>query len=149
MKPQRQQSVDPPCISEEQIALLVERFYDQIWQHPRLGPMFTSRVADRPAHLAKMKRFWSSVLLKTGQYSGRPLPVHMKISEMAEADFAVWLSIFRPTARSVFSAADAEHVIQSAERIARSFWMARYGGLTGSHIPTTALATRNEDGTGD
>lgn len=119
-------------ITEAQISNLVETFYDDIWADPRLGPIFSARIAERPAHLAKMKRFWSSVLLKTGVYTGRPMPAHVKLSEVQEADFAIWLGLFRRAADQAFEPDAAPLVIETAERIARSFWLAMFGGLVGS-----------------
>ena len=123
-----------PSITEAQISDLVDTFYDAVWADDRLGPIFAGRIADRPAHLAKMKRFWSSVMLKTGSYSGRPMPVHMKLSEVQENDFVVWLSLFRKAARSSFETAAVPLVIETAERIARSFWLAMFGGLVDGQI---------------
>lgn len=119
-------------ITETQISHLVETFYDAVWADPRLGPIFKGRVADRPAHLAKMKAFWSSVLLKTGRYHGRPMPAHMKLSEVAEGDFAIWIGHFRAAATQSFDAEAAPLVIETAERIARSIWLAMFGGLIGT-----------------
>lgn len=116
-------------ITEAQIAALVDTFYDDVWADPRLGPIFAARVADRPQHLTKMKAFWSSVLRHTGRYSGRPMPVHMRLSEVEEADFAIWLRLFRQAANRAFHPDAAPLVIAASERIARSFWMAMFGGI--------------------
>lgn len=118
-------------ITEAQISDLVETFYDAVWADPRLGPIFAGRVADRPAHLAKMKAFWSSVLLKTGNYHGRPMPAHMKLNEVAEGDFAIWIGHFQTAARAVFEPEAAVLVIETAKRIAGSIWIAMFGGLMG------------------
>lgn len=116
-----------PSISHAQISELVDRFYDAIWSHPVLGPIFTRRVEDRAAHLDRMKRFWSSVLLRTGAYKGRPVPAHVRLGEVRSEDFALWLSVFRPVARDVFAPEAAPLVIAAAERIATSLWLAMFG----------------------
>ncbi len=121
-----------PSITEAQIAHLVDTFYDAVWADPRLGPIFAGRIPDRPAHLTKMKTFWSSVLLKTGRYHGRPMPAHMKLDEVAESDFAIWLGHFRKAAAEAFEPEAAARVIETAERIARSFWLAMFGGIFGT-----------------
>ncbi|MEO1206851.1 MAG: group III truncated hemoglobin [Pseudomonadota bacterium] len=123
-------------ITEAQISNLVETFYDRVWADERLGPIFAGRVSDRPEHLVKMKRFWSSVLLKTAAYSGRPMPAHMKLSEVEEADFARWLTLFESAAIGSFEPEAAERVIETAKRIARSFWLAMFGGLIQGKLPT-------------
>ncbi len=120
-----------PSITEAQISDLVDRFYDRVWADPRLGPIFKGRIgANRDAHLAKMKTFWSSVLLRTRSYDGRPVPAHAKLSEVKSDDFKIWLGLFRPVANEVFSPQAAPIVIESAERIATSLWLVMFSTPT-------------------
>ena len=132
-----------PSISQDQICALVERFYEAVWADPTLGPIFSDRIGgDRAAHLEKMKLFWSSVLLRTGVYKGKPVPAHQKLSEVKAGDFAVWLAHFRQTARQVFSPEAAPIVISIAERIALSLWQAMNLNLV--HLkPVTTPSKRN------
>lgn len=118
-----------PSITEEQISSLVDNFYDKVWVDERLGPIFIARITDRDAHLAKMKDFWSSVLLRTGRFHGRPMPKHIALTEVQEGDFARWLGLFRPVARDTFTPQAADLVIEAAERIAQSFWLAMFGSI--------------------
>jgi hemoglobin len=114
-----------PSITEAQIDQLVERFYRDAWDHERLGPLFAARVADRPAHLAKMKRFWSSVLLKTGAYRGRPIPAHMPMKDVVDdPDFTAWLGLFERACRQTFEPDAVPVVTEIATRIARTIWSA-------------------------
>ncbi len=119
-------------ITEEQIGRLVDSFYAEVWADPVLGPIFSSRINKREAHLAKMKDFWSSVLLHTGRYKGRPMPAHVKLSEVQEADFARWLRLFEISAREAFSPEAVPLVMEIAQRIAQSFWLAMFGGISGT-----------------
>ncbi len=109
-----------PTITQAQINHLVEGFYAAAWDDDRLGPIFSGAVTDRPAHLEKMKLFWSSVLLKTGAYKGRPVPAHVKLRDVGDTDFVRWLGLFRSTCNEAFDPAAAPLVIEAAERIARS-----------------------------
>ncbi|MBY8978006.1 group III truncated hemoglobin [Rhodobacteraceae bacterium NNCM2] len=102
---------------------LVHRFYDRIRADALLGPIFEERVADWGAHLERMVAFWSSVALMSGQYHGRPVPAHVPLP-VGAAHFDHWLTLFRETAREVCPPAGAEHVIDKAERIARSLRIA-------------------------
>lgn len=113
-----------PAITEAHIGALVDTFYDAVWSDARLGPIFSGRIADRDAHLATMKLFWSSVLLKSGTYHGRPVPAHIKLSEVQEHDFPRWLALFREACHRTFDPEPAAVVIQAAESIARSLWLA-------------------------
>lgn len=117
-----------PSITEQQISDLVDQFYDRVWADPRLGPIFSERLEKtRDEHLSKMKMFWSSVLLRTGVYKGKPVPAHVKLNEVVGSDFEIWLGLFRPVAKEVFSKDAAPLVIEAAERIATSLWLAMFG----------------------
>ena len=116
-----------PAITEELISELVEKFYAKVQLNGSIGPIFNTRLENKwPMHLDRMKRFWSSVLLKSGKYKGKPIPVHMAISELQSADFEVWLTMFRQTANEVFGPEAAAPAIIAAERIAESLWMAKF-----------------------
>lgn len=132
-------------IDAETIDRLVEEFYGRIRRHARLGPIFEARLAGRwPEHLAIMKRFWSSVLLKTGSYKGQPVPVHQKLSEVVSEDFELWLGEFRQVCREIFSPGAARAVIEAGERIAQSLWFARFG-FAGSEPPPALTETQNKE----
>ena len=118
-------------ITPGQISDLVERFYGRVRDDQRLGPIFEARVQGEWApHLAKMKGFWRSVLLKTGEYKGRPVPVHVQIGGLENEDYIAWLGLFRETVAEVFEADARPVVIEAAERIAASLWLATSGELT-------------------
>ena len=88
-----------------------------------LGPIFEAKVSDWTAHLERMVDFWSSVALMTGRYHGAPVLAHTPLP-ISTAHFNRWLAIFREAARQVCTPAGAAHVIERAERIARSLNMA-------------------------
>ena len=115
-----------PTITQEQISALVDQFYSEIREHPRLGPVFNKHIDGhwRP-HLAKMKSFWRSVLLRTGEYKGKPVPVHQKLEGIDTADFAEWLALFAKTSGTVFSPEAVPLVNEAAEKIATSLWLSR------------------------
>lgn len=116
-----------PSITEELISELVETFYAKAQLDERLGPLFNNRIdGNWPVHLDKMKKFWSSVLLKSGKYKGKPVPVHMAINEIDSDDFRIWLEMFRKTAKDVLGTESAAPAILAAERIAQSLWMAKF-----------------------
>jgi hemoglobin len=117
-----------PAITPEQISTMVERFYQLIGDDPRLGPIFLMRNNnDWQSHLSKMKLFWRSVLLKTGEYKGQPVPVHMQIEELRSDDFQRWLVLFESVSTECFDPPAVEIVNEFARRIARSLWLSRFG----------------------
>lgn len=115
---------------------LVHRFYDRVREDTVLGPVFAARITDWSPHLERMVAFWSSVALMTGRYHGAPVPAHATLP-VTWAHFDRWLDLFRQTASEVCPPAGAAHVIERAERIARSLHMAvedtaRGAGMTPS-----------------
>ncbi len=114
-------------IDEALIAMVVETFYEKIRNDAQLGPIFNTRIEGRwPQHLAKMKDFWSSLMLTTGRYKGRPMQVHVKMSEVTPQDFTRWLELFRDNAREVCAPDIAELFIIRAEKIAESFQLGMF-----------------------
>jgi hemoglobin len=59
----------------------------------------------------------------TGRYHGRPVPAHVGLP-VGWAHFERWLALFRETARETCTPEGAAHVIERAERIARSLHFA-------------------------
>jgi hemoglobin len=90
---------------------------------PELGPIFASRIAGWQPQLERMVAFWSSVALMTGRYRGRPVPAHAGLP-VGWAHFERWLALFRETAWETCAPEGAAHVIERAERIARSLHLA-------------------------
>lgn len=82
---------------DQLIRTLVAAFYGSIRTDPLLGPIFAAHVTDWPAHLAKMEDFWSSMVLRTGRYSGRPIQAHMKLEGLTTEHFDRWLALWRDT----------------------------------------------------
>jgi hemoglobin len=119
---------------------LVRDFYTRVRRDARLGPIFAREIAgDWEPHLEKMIDFWCSVILKTGAYQGRPVPAHMKLTDVREEDFAIWLGIFRETARDRCPTEIADVFIDRAERIARSLQLAMF-----FRLPAAGERTRRE-----
>lgn len=116
----------PDMLDEEMIRAVVHGFYARIREDALLGPIFDGAIApdDWPVHLAKMCDFWSSTLLRTGRYDGRPLPPHLAIPGLGEAHFRRWLTLFRETVRRLCPPEIASLFMDRALRIAHSFQLA-------------------------
>ena len=112
---------NPLYPTEAQIEDLVAAFYARIRKHPDLSPIFERVIgADWGPHLKVMCDFWSSVMLTTGKYKGRPIPAHVKIAELIPGHFAEWLALFEATASELFAPALAASFVEKARRIAES-----------------------------
>lgn len=110
-------------LDEGSLTELVHRFYDKVRADAVLGPIFGARISNWGPHLDRMVAFWSSVALMTGRYHGAPMPAHVGLP-VEWAHFERWLILFRETATETCTPAGAAHVIERAERIARSLHMA-------------------------
>ena len=62
--------------TEAEVAQLVHSFYACVRQDEVLGPIFERHIHDWDHHLAKLVDFWSSILRRTGRFSGAPMPKH-------------------------------------------------------------------------
>jgi hemoglobin len=109
-------------IDEASIERLVREFYGRAREDALLGPIFNSAVADWEHHIAKIADFWSSIMLRTGRYDGRPMRPHLLLPLMG-AHFDRWLLLFERTAREIFTAGAAEAFLARARLIADSFEM--------------------------
>jgi hemoglobin len=113
-----------PAITEALIATLVRRFYAKAREDAVLGPVFREAVQDWDGHIANIADFWSSVMLRTGRYHGRPMRPHL-ILPLEPRHFDAWLALFEATARELCPPDVAMAFIVRARRIADSFEMAR------------------------
>lgn len=114
-------SQEPPRIHddrEREIAALVDRFYAVARYDPLLGPVFERRVSDWDRHLSTMRDFWSSAVLRTGRYAGRPLEVHRRIPEIRAEHFPRWLNLWRQTVEEVVSSDMKRPLKELASRMA-------------------------------
>ncbi|WP_025899646.1 group III truncated hemoglobin [Sneathiella glossodoripedis] len=121
--------------SDEQIVEMVDRFYEGVKKHPRLGPIFNNSIGDNwHVHLPKMYRFWSSVLNTSGVYSGNPMAVHMNLQQHVEpSDFSHWLELFRATLDELFTKDEADFIYLKAENIAKSLSLGMFFNPASPH----------------
>jgi hemoglobin len=117
---------------EDQLALLVDRFYARVREDEVLGPVFNSAVDDWPGHLQKLTAFWSSVMLGSGRYKGNPMAAHLRHRQaIRPAMFEQWLRLWRETAAETLEPAAAQAVVAKAERIAESLQLGLFFSLDG------------------
>ena len=128
-------------VTETSIARLIDRFYAAVRRDPVLGPVFEAAIADDewPEHLATMRRFWSSVMLASGRYSGNPVAVHRAVQGLERPMFDRWLALFEATAAELFDPAPAALFADKARRIATSLRLALFHRLG---VPPEGLVPR-------
>ena len=127
----------PAGITEEALGRLVGRFYARVREDSLLGPVFDRAIDDWPEHLERLTAFWSSVMLTSGRYKGRPLPAHIKHAEAIDARaFDRWLVIWKQTTDRLLDLQSAALLQGKAARIAESLAL----GIQFSRDPKAALA---------
>lgn len=127
VRPVGEMPLSHPSVDRAFIGRLVRDFYARVRADARLGPIFASEIrGEWEPHLEKMTDFWCSVILKNGAYSGRPVPAHLKLKQVREEDFDLWLGHFRETAADRCPPEVAEVFVDRAERIARSLKLAMF-----------------------
>lgn len=117
--------------TEDEVSTLVHDFYARVRRDEVLGPIFETHIQDWDAHLSKLTDFWSSVLRRTGRFSGAPMPRHAALPGLNAGLFRHWLRLFNETARAQPNQAMAAQATEAAARIAQSLWM----GYQFSHEP--------------
>lgn len=122
--------------TEQEITTLVHSFYDRVRADPVLGPVFNEHITDWDTHLGIMVRFWSSLLLGDGSYSGTPMPKHVALPNLSAAMFKHWLALFEQTTAQLPNRAMADKALEFAQRIARSLWFGYQMSNTPNRLPT-------------
>ena len=113
----------PEGLDEAMIRTVVEEFYAHARRDDVIGPIFNRVIPEPewPAHLDKIADFWSSMLLGSGRYNGRPMPKHMAISDLSDSHFMRWLRLFRQTVEEICPPDIAALFVERSERIGNSF----------------------------
>lgn len=133
----------PDGLDEVMIRSVVEEFYARARRDDVIGPIFNRVIPEPewPGHLDKIADFWSSMLLGSGRYTGRPMPKHLAISELSDIHFMRWLRLFRETVEQICPPAIAALFIERSERIGNSFRM-NISMRRGDDITTTGPLRR-------
>ena len=120
--------------TEDDIREMVERFYGMVRADGRLGPIFEAHIDDWDAHLIKLRDFWSSMLLRTGRFTGAPMPKHIGLPDLSAELFEHWLALFADSLEEHPNRPMAMRAADMAERIAQRLWL----GYQMAHFPQQA-----------
>jgi len=108
--------------TEDDVKLLVDRFYDKVIADDILGYIFNDVAKVNWAkHLPIMYSFWSSNLLGTMDYKGYVIDVHFKLNDkiaLEEEHFETWLFLFNETVNQYFGGKIAELAKSRAKTVA-------------------------------
>lgn len=110
-------------IDEPLIRTVVDRFYARAREDEVIGPVFRAAVPDErwQDHLDTIVDFWSSMLLGTRRYEGRPLRKHLLLPELGDNHFRRWLALFRRTLEELCPPDVAAFWADRSERVGNSF----------------------------
>ena len=110
-------------LDEAMIRQVVDQFYAAAREDPVIGPVFRAHVSDDRwnSHLATITDFWSSSLLGTRRYEGRPMQKHQAIPKLTDDHFRRWLALFRHTVNQLCPPKTAQLFVDRSERIAEAF----------------------------
>jgi hemoglobin len=119
----RNGSFSPDGLDEAMIREVVRRFYAMARDDALIGPVFRQAVPDErwQDHLDTIVDFWSSMMLRSGRYQGRPLRKHLELPELGDAHFRRWLALFRFTVNEVCPPPVAALFVDRSERVTNSF----------------------------
>jgi len=106
-------------LEPEEIARLVDRFYEKVRHDALLGPVFNPVIADWDEHKVLMTSFWCSVALGAGTYRGNPMAAHRPLGATLE-HFERWLALWRETTGEELNTWAADAMRNFAERIGHS-----------------------------
>lgn len=116
--------------SRDDVDFLVRRFYDQVREHPTLGPIFNQIVEDWDHHLIHLSDFWEMILLQTGPGAGKfnPTKVHREVDagvnySIEQAHFGNWLELWFHTIDTYFEGEVADYAKEHARRMAHMLFV--------------------------
>jgi hemoglobin len=111
----------PEIENAADVKTLVDRFYEKVNRDELLAPIFNDVAqVDWEEHKPQLYRFWETLLLNAGSYTGAPFPKHA-ILPVEQAHFERWLALFLATVDENFAGPKAEEAKGRALSIADTF----------------------------
>ncbi|AXP08196.1 truncated hemoglobin Ctb [Campylobacter hepaticus] len=112
-------------ITQENIAKLMEIFYEKVRKDKDLGPIFNDAIGtsdeEWKEHKAKIGNFWAGMLLGEGNYNGQPLKKHLDLPAFPQEFFQTWLKLFESSLDKVYDENMQAVILQRAQMIASHF----------------------------
>lgn len=105
----------------EDVDALLHAFYGKALHDELPGPVFASAGMDLATHLPRIAYFWEVTLLGSGEYFGRPMPLHRHLADTASLGaphFQRWRCLWDQTLTAMFAGPTAERAKSEALRIA-------------------------------
>ena len=93
-------------------------FYATLADDALLAPYFA--VVDMTAHMPRIVAFWSTMLFRTGRYSGSAFRPHLEMPGLTAEHFARWVATLEAVLEARFAGPNARSMMELAHRIAYS-----------------------------
>jgi len=108
--------------TEEDIAVLIDSFYDRVLQDQLLAPLFLDVAKiDLDHHKGFIRSYWEKLLLKKPGYKRHTMNIHRALaakSPLETRHFERWLNLFKQNLEENFQGDTADKARKVAEHIA-------------------------------
>jgi hemoglobin len=93
--------------NREDIALLVNTFYQKVRKDELLGPIFNGVISNWTHHLDHLTDFWESNLFFQKKYHGNPIEKHIEVDRRYQESinalhFGIWINLWYRTVDELF-----------------------------------------------
>lgn len=133
----------PDILTHADCEVLVRAFYSRAMQDPLIGFIFTDVAKlDLEAHVPVITRFWETILLGAGTYSGGAFRPHAVLNQrvpLLTGHFDRWVTLWCAAVDERFAGDHADLAKAHARRVARAFDR-RLRGLPDEVVASTPLA---------
>ena len=117
--------------NENDVGVLVRRFYRAAIPDPVLGPVFERFGVDWSRHLPRLTAYWTSALLDRPGLATNTVAVHSDVRRVApfgEEHIARWIELWEETVDELFVGALAERAKERARQVGRALRIAARHG---------------------
>ena len=114
-------------INEDNIEILVRKFYAQVIEDSTLSSFFIEKLGDDfkseawEEHLVLLSNFWKFVALGYEEYNANPLQPHFDIPNLTKESFARWLTLFHATVDTLYVTSIGVYFKEKSNTIADNF----------------------------
>jgi hemoglobin len=117
--------------SENDVGVLVRRFYRAAIPDPVLGPVFERFGVDWAHHLPRLNAYWRGALLDRPRLTTNTVAVHSDVRSVApfgEEHIARWLELWEETVDELFVGPLAKRAKERARQVGRALRIAARRG---------------------
>jgi hemoglobin len=114
----RHTSLPERDLQEADLHELLMQFYASVSEDPLLARYF--EAIDMPSHMPRIVDFWSTLLFRSGRYTGNAFRPHLAMQGLTATHFARWLETLDETLDARFAGEHVEQMKDFGRRVAIS-----------------------------